>query len=68
MVLSAIATKVTIWLTRSTGTVYSSGLVATSTKESTRKTSETGMERCTGPMVAVIKANGRKAFSTDTAR
>ena len=43
---------------------YLLGQVVISTKAVIVKMSETGMARCTGPMVAAIKVNGRVEFST----
>jgi hypothetical protein len=50
-------------MTRSQATVFSPGPVATFIKETMRMTPGMGSGRCTGPMAAIIRANGRMVYS-----
>jgi hypothetical protein len=62
-VLSAISMREITVLTRKMVLVFLPGQVVTYTKENTRTTKETAMERWNGLMEAFTKVNGRRVYS-----
>ena len=59
---SQTSTKASTKTTKNGVTVSSHGPTATSSRETTKAISEMAMAKCTGPMEAITKVNGKMGF------